>query len=740
MNPRIYEKELTFSKEYFLTESRDGFLVPALMKHFWAAQLEVLRDISLVCEKYGIPWYADYGTMIGMVRHGGYIPWDDDLDICMMRPDYNRFLEVAPRELPDYYQVLHMDLNKEYTDPMLRITNGRTIPFDKERTEKFHGFPMVAGVDIFPLDYLYPDDAKENERRKRAVALEERIKTTPNPPWQLYKDLENVYSECDGTGSTHIGMMRFWASGGHHKYPIESLKDPVWMDFETVSLPITAMYDKILTLDYGQNYIKPIQAGGLHEYPVYTMQTEELCENWGYDPYDLKPAPEEVKEASVKAEHTFLKDVPAQLSLLKKAGGLLEVQLAEGNTENAASLLTSCQTLAIKLGTLLEGNIGIGTRTVSLLEAYCEEVYGQFLHLSSGEKADASGLSAIVTELVKEWDDLIAGDMEWQKRRIALFLPYRAAYWESMKPFYEKEAADPDCDVYVIAVPFFYRDEEKEPELITDVFPEDVTLTPPDQYEFATRRTDVVYVQYPFDGREREQSIHPFFYASAIRPHVEKMVYIPPFRLSSPGAGDEKAKHNLREFAAAAAGIYADETVVNSEAIAAIYREVYEEARKQGYPIGEKTVSVMPDPLPVVLPVTDYPAEWTEKKADKKTILYYVSESILSEYGNDAIEKIRHVFSVFEKEKEHILVLWAMDPVVEAYVMDRQGPVQEAFVSLRRKLSQSVNCILVPAKLAEKAAAFCDAYYGDRGAMVNRCLLMNKPVMIENITIQTGDA
>ncbi|MCR5655210.1 MAG: LicD family protein, partial [Lachnospiraceae bacterium] len=651
MNPRIYEKELEFPKEYFLTETRDGFLVPALMKHFWAAQMEVLRDISLVCEKYDIPWYADYGTMIGVVRHKGFIPWDDDLDICMLRPDYDRFLKVAVQELPAYYKVLHMDLNKEYTDPMIRVTNGQVIPLDKEKTKKFHGFPLIAGVDIFPLDYLYPDAEKEEERRLRALALEKKISTTPNAPWELYKELEGIYSEYKGEGSTHIGMMRFWVPTKTHKYPIESLKAPVWMDFETVSIPMTAMYDKILVLDYGTSYIEAIQVGGLHDYPVYHSQVEEVAENWGYDPYDPTPSAEEVDEATKNAASTFFEDMPGQVALLRKAQGMIAGQLAGANYENAATLLMSCQNLAIKIGTLMEGNIGKDLAAVRVLEEYCEEIYAQYVLLQGGEtagNASAKHLDELVERFVSEWEK-IAASPEQKQRRIVLFLPYRAQDWAFLKSCYEKEMEDPDCDVYVIAVPFFFREEGKEPELISEEekFPEGIDFTPFDQYDFVSRRTDVVYFTYPFDDKERELSIHPFFYAKAMRKYVKRMVYVPTYRFAPSTEADGKAMHNIKEFAKAPAGVYADEIVVGCRDNADIFADVLEGLKGLGE-IPAKTYTVASKAVPLWDPAKEYPQEWIQKKSGKKVVLYHISESILAEEKQAAIEKAKRALQIFE--------------------------------------------------------------------------------------------
>ena len=76
-----------FEKSYFNEETRSDFLIPSDMKHAWAAQLEILSDITDVCKTLGISYFAFWGTMLGAVRHKGFIPRDDDIDIAMKRPD-----------------------------------------------------------------------------------------------------------------------------------------------------------------------------------------------------------------------------------------------------------------------------------------------------------------------------------------------------------------------------------------------------------------------------------------------------------------------------------------------------------------------------------------------------------------------------------------------------------------------------------------------------------------------------
>ena len=74
-------------------------------KHFVA---EVLSQVSAVCKKHGIPYYAAYGTLLGAIRHKGFIPWDDDIDVGMLRADFDRFLEIADAELGEKYFILHL--------------------------------------------------------------------------------------------------------------------------------------------------------------------------------------------------------------------------------------------------------------------------------------------------------------------------------------------------------------------------------------------------------------------------------------------------------------------------------------------------------------------------------------------------------------------------------------------------------------------------------------------------------
>lgn len=153
---------LSFPNEFFLEETREGFTIDSTMKSFWAAELEVLREISEICEKYNLQWYAAYGTLLGAIRHEGFVPWDDDMDIWMKREDYNKFMEVAPKELPDGFIVESPLTERGYTEFHSVVFNSKSISTSEKRLHDFHNCPFVVGVDIFPLDTL-PDNEEERE-------------------------------------------------------------------------------------------------------------------------------------------------------------------------------------------------------------------------------------------------------------------------------------------------------------------------------------------------------------------------------------------------------------------------------------------------------------------------------------------------------------------------------------------------------------------------------------------------
>ena len=110
-------------------------------------QLDILVDVASFCEKHGITYFLSSGTLIGAVRHQGYIPWDDDIDIMMPRPDYERFSREYNSDIYEF-----MDMNKDVNFPYVLAKVVDTRTYLKERVITFERSGIH--IDIFPLDGL----------------------------------------------------------------------------------------------------------------------------------------------------------------------------------------------------------------------------------------------------------------------------------------------------------------------------------------------------------------------------------------------------------------------------------------------------------------------------------------------------------------------------------------------------------------------------------------------------------
>ena len=110
-------------------------------------QLDLLQKTADFCESNGLRYFLCGGTLIGAVRHKGYIPWDDDIDIAMPRPDYDRF--VMTFNQPDnYYQVVNLDTNPDYAYDFAKVYDNRTV----FKELHYHGTTFGVNIDVFPAD------------------------------------------------------------------------------------------------------------------------------------------------------------------------------------------------------------------------------------------------------------------------------------------------------------------------------------------------------------------------------------------------------------------------------------------------------------------------------------------------------------------------------------------------------------------------------------------------------------
>lgn len=142
---------------------------PEDLRRVWKTEMEIYQAIAAICERHGLRYYAAYGTAIGAVRHRGFIPWDDDMDVCMPRKDYEAFLEVAEKELPAKMGIEGIGYTEGFVMPMVKIVNRNTVFVEESDADKRYRSGIF--VDIFPMDAAAPTEKLRKKHRRRCLLM-----------------------------------------------------------------------------------------------------------------------------------------------------------------------------------------------------------------------------------------------------------------------------------------------------------------------------------------------------------------------------------------------------------------------------------------------------------------------------------------------------------------------------------------------------------------------------------------
>lgn len=299
---------IQFDASFFEGETRSGFYIEPMMKRAWAASLEVWAEVDRICKKHNIQYFADWGTLLGTVRDKGFIAWDDDIDIVMKRPDYQKFLQIAPMEFEPPFELINFHTDKEWSDMLTRVINGRAINLQQKHLERFHGCPYAVGIDIFPLDFVSRNPEEDQlqlelvkivldavgtvtEYETGKCSLEEmvgllaQIENLCNVKFDVKKPLDQqlrilgdrlcmIYQDED---ADEIGMpVKRITNRPYYHMPKEYYSKSIDMPYENIMMPVPIAYDEILKMKYGDNYMIPRHCSGAHNYPFYRSQKEIL--------------------------------------------------------------------------------------------------------------------------------------------------------------------------------------------------------------------------------------------------------------------------------------------------------------------------------------------------------------------------------------------------------------------------------------------------------------------------------
>ena len=175
--------------------SVNDYKVSDKMRRIWQVELAMLDKVDAICKKHDIHYFLLHGTLLGAVRHKGFIPWDDDLDIGMLRKDYDKFMEIAPKELeePYFLQTMWTDHNC-FFGGLAKLRNSETAGITER--ELGHNCNLGIWIDILPVDYCIDDEKKLTSKERNikqvchwmtAKVYGNELKRPDNIPSILYK-------------------------------------------------------------------------------------------------------------------------------------------------------------------------------------------------------------------------------------------------------------------------------------------------------------------------------------------------------------------------------------------------------------------------------------------------------------------------------------------------------------------------------------------------------------------------
>lgn len=440
------------------------------------------------------------------------------------------------------------------------------------------------------------------------------------------------------------------------------------------------------------------------------------------------------------------KQVNELLNLLSRAHGEFGKILAIQNTA-AMSLLEQCQKGAIKLGELIEQAEGEDCAVIPLLEEYCETVYQVYENIRTGGETNPQEMLQMLTGSFSAVEKGIEAGIEVRKE--VVFLPYQASKWDFMESVWEAAKKEAACDVYVIPVPYYYKNIDgsfRKMQYDGECYPAEVTITKYDEFDFGSHQPDVIFIQNPHDEFNATVSVHPFFYSTNMKRFTDKLIYIPCFVTDEIRKEDERAVEGMNHYAAMPGVANADKVIVQSESMRQAYINfLVEKAGLHTKKVWEHKILGLGSPIwdkdkKRERKTSAIQAEWEERirKKDggcKKAVLYGTNVSVLMQYGERYLEKLQAVFDMFRDRQNEVICWWRPQPLqtIREVMAPRYMQTYLQYENLVRTYREENWGIYDEDENGELAADMCDAYYGDGSSMVRFFYKQKKPILIQTV-------
>lgn len=281
---------MEYDKEFIKPEWRSEYYVDETMKKVWWVQMTILQDWGKWCDDHHLRWFVYGGALIGAIRHHGFVPWDDDIDVCMPREDYNKMLELWKTEGlkepyflqttltdEDCYQFWTSIRRSDTTGNRISLMNKRchngiaidVMPFDGCENNlllyRIRRFPLKV-VSTICNTYVNEFNMSRSARILRKIVRLFKIDYRKAYIWLEKKNSKHTWDKYDQVTLTLVANPDV-KSISERVWKKEDFDHAVYVDFEHIKIPVPCGYDRILKMQY-HDYMKlpPVEKRkGKHE-------------------------------------------------------------------------------------------------------------------------------------------------------------------------------------------------------------------------------------------------------------------------------------------------------------------------------------------------------------------------------------------------------------------------------------------------------------------------------------------
>lgn len=276
--------ELKLPNNWLRSEIRGDEFVSSWTKEIWAIELDMLYKFMNICNKHNLKWWVDGGTLLGAVRHKGFIPWDDDIDVFMLREDYDKFIDIAKTEITGNY-FLQTDWTDDtwFCHAKMRRTDTTAI-LDKDLSAKFN-FNQGIFIDIFPFDNVPDNEIEYNFFMNELYLIKTEMLSLRSRRWLYERNNEELYKRCldlrdeyeikrrkyNNIKCSHVANLGLPSIIPDVRKKISELNAYTYMPFEMLTVPVPGGYDSILKRLYG-DYMEPVKGTSNHGIILFDPQ------------------------------------------------------------------------------------------------------------------------------------------------------------------------------------------------------------------------------------------------------------------------------------------------------------------------------------------------------------------------------------------------------------------------------------------------------------------------------------